>query len=131
MFKVKFKKSSGPIYEVYAVQNDLNGKIRFLIYQPPTLNGAETEGWVWRIASDFKPVHEESYSPPSSPPWWWNYPWWEVNPAWGPRYNTVNTDSTNPIYDKICDNYIGDIPGATTANPSIRNPSITTATSNN
>ncbi len=127
MFKVKLKKSASPIYEVYAVQNDLNGKIRFLTYQPCSIT-IGTEGcWAWKVASDFEPVHEESHSSPSSPPWWWNYPWWEVNPTWGPRYNTVNTDGTTPIYDI----HVGDISGATTANPSIQNPSITSATSNN
>ena len=130
MFKVKLKKSVSPIYEVYAVQNDLDGKIRFLIYQPPSLTSTVTEGWTWKVASDFEPVHEESYSPPSSPPWWWNYPWWEVNPTWGPRYNTVNTDRTTPIYDI----HVGDISSVmsdTTADSPIRNPNITTATSNN
>lgn len=130
MFKVKLKKSVGPIYEVYAVQNDLDGRIRFLIYQPPSLTSTVTEGWVWKIASDFEPAHEESYSPPSSLPWWWNYPWWEVNPTWEPRYNTITTDRTTPIYDI----HVGDMSSVmsdTTANPSIQNPNITTATSSN
>ena len=129
MFKVKLKKAVGPIYEVYAVQNDLNGKIRFLIYQPPGITG--TESWAWRVASDFEPVQEEPYTPPSSPPWWWNYSWWEVNPAWN-KSNTITTDNPTPIYDI----HVGDISanpttGTVSNHPPIQNPCVTTATSSN